>query len=120
MNENEATDAAAEAQADHESMVEATIDKEWNRCPIHHGLTDCVCVPEGSDGQPQATDFTEIRASCTEDGYFDVWILLERGNVTFARHLSREEAETAVLVITQAMIEYRTKRNAWEKSRLLD
>jgi hypothetical protein len=66
--------------------------------------------------QPNATDFTEILASVTEDGKYTLRVLLDAGaHITVATDLPREEAERRELAINQAMIEYRTKRNAWEK-----
>jgi len=66
--------------------------------------------------QPQTTDFTEIRASVTQDGEYAVRVLLDSGqHVVVGKWVGREEAERHELAINQVMIEYRTKRNAWEK-----
>ena len=66
--------------------------------------------------QPQAIDFTEIVASVTQDGEYAVRVLLDSGqHIVVSNWVCREEAERLELAINQAMIEYRTKRNAWEK-----
>lgn len=66
--------------------------------------------------QPQATDFTEIAASVTQDGEYAVRVLLDSGQyIVVSPWVGREEAERLELAITQVMIEYHTKRNAWEK-----
>jgi hypothetical protein len=63
--------------------------------------------------QPKVTDFTTVVPA--KDSGFHVRVKLESRWVTVGTHISREEAETAELAINQAMIEYRTKRNSWEK-----
>lgn len=71
-------------------------------------------------GQPQATDFTEICPSDSWDalqkGEFVLRVILDSGQlVTLAKSCNREELENLELAINQAMIEYRTKRNAYER-----
>lgn len=71
--------------------------------------------------QPQATDFTEIVASVTQDGEYAVRVLLDSGqHIVVSKWVCREEAERLELAINQTMIEYRTKRNAWNPRRIVD
>lgn len=71
------------------------------------------------ENPPQVTDFTEIVASVTKDGEYAVRVLLDSGqHIVVGRWVGRDEAEKHELAINQAMIEYRTKRNAWEFDRI--
>ena len=65
--------------------------------------------------EPKATDFTEVVASCTQDGDYAVRVLLASGpHIVVTPWVSKEEAERLELAINQGMIDYRTKRNAYE------
>lgn len=66
--------------------------------------------------QPRATDFTEVVPSILKDGKFVLRVILDSGQcLPVAMDLTFEAAERRELVINQAMIEYRTKRNAYER-----
>lgn len=68
------------------------------------------------ENPPKATDFTEIVASCTEDGLYAVKVLLDSGQqIIVTKWVYQEEAERLELAIHQMAIEFRTKRNAWEQ-----
>ncbi len=114
MDENEKVEAAAQDQEGHESMVESTVDRQTfaEITQQHRDIVESVRPMK----QPQATDFTEIVASVSEDGLYAVRVLLDSGlHIVVTPWVCREEAERLELAINQAMIEYRTKRNAWEK-----
>jgi len=100
---NKQVDLANQAIKDHDSMVESTVDRQ--------------IFAEMKMKQPSVTDFTEIVASVSQDGEYAVRVLLNSGGcIVVTPWVSREEAERLELAINQAMIEYRTKRNAWEAS----
>lgn len=101
--EPEQADNAAQVIEDQQSMVESTTDRRI--------LAEIDSMPK----QPQATHFTEIVASVTKDGEYAVRVLLDSGQHIIVSHwVCREEAQRLELAINQVMIEYRTKRNAWE------
>ena len=130
-------------QENHESMVESTVDRQTSDeiTQKHKKLVESVRPPIVTDQehedrqiaanrqifvkkvlnmakakQPQATDFTEIVASGTQDGEYAVRVMLDSGeHIMVSKWACREEAERLELAINQVMIEYRTKRNAWEK-----
>jgi len=114
-------DEAAESREDYASMVESTVDrqifaemKNMQLKPNDVVQDGTVVTIETDEKQPQATDFLEIRASCTVDGEFNLCVILDSGSIVPVGHFfSRAEVETAELAISQAMIEYRTKRNDW-------
>lgn len=67
---------------------------------------------------PKVTDFTEIVASVTQDGEYAVRVLLDSGqHIVVTNWVGCDEVKRLELAINQAMIEYRTKRNAWEKKK---
>ena len=80
---------------------------------------ECKESPDGKmPKQPQATDFTEILPVVVDPGRYVLRVKLNSGaSILVAEVRCREEAERRELAINQAMIEYRTKRNAWEKER---
>ena len=100
-------------------MIEHTTDREvqeWTDSPFRSSNQKHESIKLPSSPQPLVSDFTEIVASCTQDGYYAVRVLLDSGHVVVTPWVFREDAERLELAITQGMIEYRTKRNAWEKS----
>ena len=70
--------------------------------------------------QPKVTDFTKIEKLVSPSpgvDYFVLQILLDSGRkVAVGKFYNREDAESVELAIKQAMIEYRTKMNAWERA----
>lgn len=62
--------------------------------------------------QPKVTDFTMIEDA--DHGSVVLSVKLDSGKVRLADYASRGDAEAIELAINQAMIEYHTKRNAWE------
>ncbi len=75
--------------------------------------TNCPPSEEGPSRQPQATDFTKVaQMSACE---YEVFVMLKSGPVSICTRYSQESAEKLGLAINQAMIEYRTKRNTWER-----
>lgn len=111
-------DEAAQAQEDHDSMVESIVDRKiYDEITQKHKAITAAVRPPIEPKQPTVTDFTEIVASVTQDGYYAVRVLLDSGQHTVVSPwVYREEAERLELAINQVMIEYRTKRNAWEAS----
>lgn len=68
--------------------------------------------------QPKVTDFTKVERTDTDPSgplEFTVSVKLDSGWVTVAKYADDEDAEKAELAINQAMIEYRTKKNAWKQ-----
>ncbi|MHA2279703.1 MAG: hypothetical protein ACXAC5_02250 [Promethearchaeota archaeon] len=67
--------------------------------------------------QPKVTDFTEIEELGTRGAdCFVLRVLLDSGRkVGVGRFSTRQDAEQVELAISQVMIEYRTKRNTWER-----
>jgi len=101
MNDNKTIDEAAQAIDDHQSMVESRTDRE-------------IFAEMNEMDQPKVTDFTTTVPA--EKSGFDVRVKLDSRWVTVGNHPTREDAERAELALSQVMIEYRTKRNAWENS----
>jgi len=108
MYDDEIIDRAAQDQEDVESMIEAWIDRQI-----------FAEIKKADMEQPQATDFTRIVRPSTD--VFSVkldhvlQVRLDSRWVTVGHHSALNAALQAELAISQAMIEYRTKRNAWER-----
>lgn len=105
--EDDRIQAEADAQDDHQSMVEST--------------TDRIFAEDGMMEHPTVTDFTEV--VCLETEFAKVPLrseyvlrvkLISGANIVMVSGLSKKETERRELAINQAMIEYRAKMNAWE------
>jgi hypothetical protein len=109
MTEDERVDQMAADQQAFDDMMAETRARRL--------VADITDAPE----QPTVTDFTKIEQNKSDhpfDGLeeFNLSVKLDSGWRVIASHPTEEDAELAELAISQAMIEYRTKRNAWESS----
>jgi hypothetical protein len=105
MNEDQRVDAAAEdAQAFDDLMGR-------NR--------QCRMLEDTEPEQPKVTDWTMVLKVIEKSQWIpDKYVLAIRlgaGRHHLGEFSTRELAERAELALNQAMIEYRTKRNSWER-----
>ena len=102
-------DGYAERQVDEatQAMVETRTDRQ-------------ILAEMKMSEQPKVTDFTEITSPswCNpkrpNNMLYELKVKLDSGVVEIGSFTDKNEAEKAELAINQAMIEYRTKREAWE------